>query len=115
MLPASYATLTEGLKQQFMVEHAFDSDTITKGQHKLAYQVLSLTDKPVTSITKIKTSLWMPTMGHGSKPFKTYTTEDKSRFVAADASFFMSGLWEIIIDLEDDKNVDQIRIPVRVK
>lgn len=52
----------------------------------------------------VKVVLWMPSMGHGSRP-TTVTRMSENQFQVSDVAFIMPGEWEIRIQLKENNQV----------
>jgi hypothetical protein len=54
--------------------------------------------------SEVKAVLWMPSMGHGSRP-TTVTRLSESQFQVSNVAFIMPGEWEIRIQLKENNQV----------
>lgn len=74
-------------------------------------------EKPEVSVIpnhKVDVVLWMPAMGHGSRPV-TVEQNPNSTYTASKVFFIMPGEWEIRFQLKEDKNVyDQIVEKIKI-
>lgn len=106
--------LVESVSGNALVSYGFPAQ-VKVGAAELAYDLVDLEDAPLSSISKISTRLWMPSMNHGSRPVKTLEKGAKAHFETQGAYFMMAGIWEVIIDIElADGSKDTFRVPVRV-
>lgn len=53
---------------------------------------------------EVKAVLWMPSMGHGSRP-TTVTRLSETRFQISNVAFIMPGEWEIRIQVKENNQV----------
>lgn len=60
-----------------------------------------------------KVVLWMPAMGHGSRPV-TLTPMDKTKVKVEKAFFIMPGDWVVRLSFSIDAHAYQIEIPVNI-
>lgn len=58
--------------------------------------------EPVSS--ELKAVLWMPSMGHGSRPTQV-TRLNETQFQVSNVAFIMPGEWEIRIQLKENNQV----------
>lgn len=65
-------------------------------------------------VTNVKVSLWMPNMGHGTKPVRINRL-DSAHIEVTDAYFIMTGNWDIRVDFDYAQGTHQIVIPIEVK
>ena len=69
-----------------------------------SFNLIPLDNTAELSSLEPKIELWMPSMGHGSRPVKLTRLENKE-YLVEQVFFMMKGQWEIRIKLLDKNNV----------
>ena len=80
------------------------------GTNTLEFDVANRDGSPVTADT-LTVDIVMPTMGHAAPPIIA-TNTDPGHYRARDATFSMSGSWEVTVRLPDD-DLAVFSVPVR--
>ncbi|MBI3543743.1 MAG: FixH family protein [Deltaproteobacteria bacterium] len=111
----SQAAMVESLSGKYLVSYELSPEPLKSGPAELSYDLRDLGDGPANELVKATTRLWMPAMGHGSRPTKTVERGAKGHYEVSGAYFLMPGIWEVIVEAQAaDGSVETFKIPVRV-